>query len=112
MPGEVSDHSHSGSQLEDCILPDPGTRCVVYGPAAMASPGTVRHGDAQVPVRWLNQNLTISPLKLQLILPPWDTWQCSGTFSIVTTGGVLLAASGQRDTTKQPTMHRTDPHNK
>lgn len=63
LPGEVSDHSHSGSQLEDCILPDPGTRCVVYGPAAMASPGTVRHGDSQAPVRWLNQNLTISPLK-------------------------------------------------
>lgn len=101
MPAEISDYSHSGSQLEDCNLPVPGTPV----------PGTMRHGDSQVSVKWLNQNLTISPLKLQLILPPWDIWQCSETFFIVTSGGVLWAASGQRDATKQPTMHRTDPHN-
>lgn len=80
LPGEVSDHSHSGPQLKDCSLPDPGAHWAVYGPAAMASPGTVRHGDSQTPVIWLNQNLTISPLKLHLILPPW---QCSETFFIV-----------------------------
>lgn len=56
--------SRPQSRVRDRSLPDPGTHCAAQGPAAAASPGTVRHGDSGS-VQWLIQNLTMSPLQLR-----------------------------------------------